>query len=90
MPRLDHRKLENVLFPFDGAVAALQGDTEDAVRRRGSVKKALTIQMVSIERFVLSQILCALVEDTDTCFIKVFSLFSMGFRRYGEDRTGNS
>ena len=47
MPRLDHRKLESVLFPSDGTVAALQGDAEDAVRRRGRVKKALALQMVS-------------------------------------------
>lgn len=46
MPRLDHRKLESVLFPSGGTVAALQGDTEDAVRRRGRVKKALALQMV--------------------------------------------
>lgn len=47
MPRLDHRKLEFLFSPSSGSSTSLQGDEEDAVKRRWRVNMVLGVQMVS-------------------------------------------
>lgn len=47
MPRLDHRKLEVLFSPSSGSSSSLQGDEEDAVKRRWRVNMVLGVQMVS-------------------------------------------
>lgn len=46
MPRLDHRRLESLFFPSDGAPKSLQGTGEAPTARRRNLRLALGFQMV--------------------------------------------